>query len=246
MACNHHHAANDFSYLEAFGDYGIIIGMLITGLIGSFTHCVFMCGPIAIALSNTRMIECSDRKMSEFDRIKLALLVPYYLGKASTYTIFALAMYLLKIRLSEVLIFKYIAFPILVFVSIMFILFAFNFSNAFHSIKIPKFLQSRFNKISFNTTYGLKGFFQGMILGLIPCGFVIASITLAVAYSVDLPILITSVFLFGFATVPGLFLASYFGVFITKKLDTKFFKMLYILVMVINSILILRYALKLF
>ena len=71
--------------LSSTGSYvSLLISLLLLALVGSFSHCTFMCGPFVMAqigkMDNTA-------PASEWQRLKNASLLPYHLGRISTYSL---------------------------------------------------------------------------------------------------------------------------------------------------------------
>ena len=67
-------------------DHGnLLLTLLATGFVGSASHCVGMCGPFVMAQTVSRLENTPLRSMNEFSRLQGALLVPYHLGRATTY-----------------------------------------------------------------------------------------------------------------------------------------------------------------
>lgn len=64
---------------------GLLASLLLTGLIGSLTHCSGMCGPFVLSQVAARLESVSVARMSEMHRLTGAALVPYHLGRATTY-----------------------------------------------------------------------------------------------------------------------------------------------------------------
>src|SRR5262249_45358281 len=75
----HHHAAITST------QGGIIGALALAGLVGGFTHCTGMCGPFVLAQLGRQLEAVPERRMSEFHRLTGALLLPYHLGRATTY-----------------------------------------------------------------------------------------------------------------------------------------------------------------
>jgi hypothetical protein len=61
----HHNTIDPFVF-SFLGEYGMIIALIISGLLGGFTHCIGMCGPIAVAISTNRLLGIGNAEMSEF------------------------------------------------------------------------------------------------------------------------------------------------------------------------------------
>ena len=64
---------------------GLLASLFLAGLVGSATHCVGMCGPFVLAQTVARLEERPASDMREIHRLSGAALVPYHLGRATTY-----------------------------------------------------------------------------------------------------------------------------------------------------------------
>lgn len=64
---------------------GLLLSLFIAGLIGSPSHCVGMCGPFVLAQTVARLEAVPASRMHEFHRLAGAALVPYHLGRGTTY-----------------------------------------------------------------------------------------------------------------------------------------------------------------
>ncbi|MBT7291796.1 MAG: sulfite exporter TauE/SafE family protein, partial [Rhodospirillaceae bacterium] len=69
---------------------GIALALFVAGLVGSFSHCAGMCGPFVLAQSTTNSArketaDSSTRPGALFSRLGGAALLPYHLGRATTY-----------------------------------------------------------------------------------------------------------------------------------------------------------------
>lgn len=242
------HCHHDISNSLYSGDVlGLITLVFITGLTGSFTHCIAMCGPLAIAQTSVRMMNLKSAQMSQAQRVKISFLAPYYFGKATTYCVLGSLLYVFSIQFSDSKIFSWIAALILFATAAFYFCsgvlrdFTFLKLTAFKPYK--KFHTYIINKTSHLTyqPYGLKGFILGMILGLIPCGLVYSTLITVTAYAPNLLVLNFALFTFGIATIPGLFMVGYLGNLALQK----HLRIVFSIVMFINCILLVRYALKL-
>lgn len=65
---------------------GVIGSLFVAGLLGGVTHCAGMCGPFVLAQSVARLEATPAVRMSEFGRLADAALIPYQLGRITTYT----------------------------------------------------------------------------------------------------------------------------------------------------------------
>jgi len=234
----------------SYGSIGLLINMFITGLVGSFTHCIGMCGPIAIGQMSMRLMNVPKEKMNQRNKLLCAASIPYYIGKSLSYSLLAISFFSLTSALFQNPIMKFICAILMIIAAIFFITsaFAVNFPMIlkFDNFKVIKFFTNQLMKITKSFTknpFGFRGWILGMLLGLIPCGLVYASIATAVSYSSNFFIAGLSLFLFGLGTIPGLFLISYLGENILI-IWRKFFNVLYFLSMTFNSYLLVVAALN--
>jgi len=65
---------------------GLPAALLLAGLAGSLVHCVGMCGPFVLGQVMASVEQPGERSYGEWHRLTGALLVPYHLGRFTTYT----------------------------------------------------------------------------------------------------------------------------------------------------------------
>ncbi len=240
--CHHDLAAPISTALFGIEGLGVITTLFLTGLVGSFTHCIGMCGPFALAQTSMRLMNISPKKLSQKARFDASALFPYYFGKTITYCILLTIAYFISANFRDTQVYRYLALFFLISAAVLFIKIAIN--KSFNLIKIS-YLEKLFsNKINLTNTRGIKGLLAGMTLGLIPCGLVYGSIVAALSATDNVLISLFAMFAFGIATVPGLYVVSYFGQFILTKYS-KFFNIAFSIIMTLNALFLLGYALKL-
>lgn len=64
---------------------GLFTSLFAAGLLGSMTHCVGMCGPFVAGQVVARLEARPAADMREFHRLTGAALLPYHLGRTTTY-----------------------------------------------------------------------------------------------------------------------------------------------------------------
>jgi sulfite exporter TauE/SafE len=243
----------DLSIITYFlndSNIGLILNIFLTGLLGSFTHCIGMCGPIAVSQMSMRLMHLSKKQMSEKNRLLCAASVPYYLGKSIAYSTLGSLWFLLAEQIRYNYSIKLIGAVLMIFAAILFLanaLPALNlFKQFFNKINFINTFAQKIAKYFFNFTpyhFGLRGWLLGFLLGLIPCGLLYSVITVSVTYSNNATMVALSLFLFGIATIPGLFLISYLGEELLIRWR-KFFDMLYSLNMLFNAYLLFLAAFR--
>lgn len=263
MSCHHHSSgASDNALVQYILDSNIlgidglslILALFIFGIVGSFTHCVGMCGPIALGQMNIRLMHLDNKQLTNWNKLNCALSLPYYLGKAITYGLLALMVKFLSVSLGDNNALRIAAAILLVIGALICLqiatvkLFSIKLFSRFKSTsKILKFLESyvigAVKALSLKP-FGLQGFFMGMILGLIPCGLVMSSIMIVTSYKSSLLIAFLAMFFFGLGTFPALFALSFFGQNIMLKAK-KYLSFIYSVFMFINFVLLLKFAIKL-
>lgn len=263
MACHHHSHQVDNNFIQylletnVFGihEIWVILALFLYGIIGSFTHCIGMCGPIALGQMNMRMMHLKKDQLNNFNKLNCALSLPYYFGKAFTYGILALITKYLANSLSNHIISKHIIGVILIISSLICLKLAVSkfkkFTHISISFKIFKYLKFLENfianlvqKLSLSP-FGFQGFIMGMVLGLIPCGLVISAIMITSSYSNNIFIAFISMFFFGLGTFPALFLVSYFGQHVIIRCKN-YIDIIFSIFMFLNFLLLLNFAIKLF
>lgn len=251
--CHEHQQNSDVINLVKYSelsDFNLLLNLLIIAIIGSFTHCAAMCGPIAGLLSASKMLNITGKKLNNWSRIKASFNFEYIIGKAITYSILAASAFILKEQLKNIYMFRLVAFVILMLTAVSFI------SAALYNFNLPIFKRSKVSemisrcvKILVNRPI-LKKFpraisevIRGMALGLIPCGFLYSSIVLAVTFASNILVASIAMFFFGIATSPALIVASFLGAGLTFAIN-KIMKTFLFVIYLLNAVLLISYALK--
>lgn len=234
-------------YIHIGESSAFIVSIIITGVIGSFTHCIGMCGPIAMIQSSMRMMNIDSNKMRQSAKIKAVFATPYYLGKATTYVFYYIILEVFTSAFSKTPYYGFIISALLILSGCGFALFAisgnYNFPFKFLNSAGQRFFERVKKKITF-TPFGIKGFMMGAVLGFIPCGFVYAIIISISSYFESIALGLITVFLFGISTIPGLFISSYIGnKFINK--NKKKFRLIVRILAIFNAFLLFKFAFEL-
>lgn len=232
-------------------DLPLILSLLSLGFFGGFTHCIGMCGPFVLTQVGNRLQKTPLENFSEFQRLKNLALLPYHLGRITTYAFLGFCCSFLTKNIQEFLGFK-------IFSALFLFLAAVIFLNLFFDSKLQRFWKIRLRfksnflknltsffskKISglFQDPQGLKGYFLGVILGFIPCGLLYAAFLIAGAFANPFLAAIGMIF-FGISTFPSLFLTAFGGDVFSQIPQFKFIAKGVIL---LNVITLFSMALKL-
>ena len=178
--------------------------------IGSFGHCVGMCGGIVIAYSSTKIDTAWDKTRQTLAHIL------YSLGRVTTYIFFgALFGYI-----GSVISFSNIANGILLIITGLFVLsVGLSLSGKVkflkgleHSIQNSSWYHNNFRELLQSEFLG-SFYILGLLNGLLPCGFVyfFAITAASTASAIDGAIVMA---LFGLSTIPAMFSLGFFiGIF---------------------------------
>ncbi len=190
-----------------------IISVVTIAFMGSFGHCIGMCGGIVIAYSTAGIEKDRSRATQAFTHLL------YSLGRVTTYTILGAIFGFL----GGVVVFNNTTNGILWIVAGIAMVIA--GLSLLGKLQVLKLFESSFSSSSWYQTAfknllrseSLQGFYLlGMLNGLLPCGFVyFFAITAASTASPVYGALV--MFIFGLSTIPALFSLGFFvGLF--KKL----------------------------
>ena len=190
----------------------LIFNLIIFGITSSFTHCIGMCGGIAMGQSAMRMMAVN--KPTNLQKILTCISWDYYIGKAITYGILTFIVMEIGNILRGNSIFQIVKVILLSVVICYLVLSSMRVIYKLLGRNIPRI--GLFSKI--NLAFDIKihnkilsRIVIGMFLGLIPCGVVYSAIGMIVS-SVQSPMIaVFMAFLFGLTTFPGLFILSYSG-----------------------------------
>lgn len=75
----------DICRMTAQTQSGALGGLFLTGLVGSLVHCSGMCGPFVLSQIGARLEGVPIAQLTEWRRLSGAALIPYHLGRATTY-----------------------------------------------------------------------------------------------------------------------------------------------------------------
>lgn len=198
---------------------GLIYSLFLAGLFGGATHCSGMCGPFVMA----QIPDTKNEGKPFLNRIVGAALIPYHLGRTTTYVFLALV---LSIMLNLAFLFSpsrsLLAAPLLAMAGVMFAVSAFpKLAIVFpwaSSVRIglPYRWISRLHRyLSIESTI-LKRYALGVLLGFMPCGLVVSAIMASASAQTYLGTFL-AMLAFSFGTFPALFMVGLGGSAIKEK-----------------------------
>lgn len=194
--------------------YGLYGSLFLAGLVGGFSHCMAMCGPFVLAQTQ------QDKQLSRF---KDTALIPYHLGRITTYIALAVLLSsLVNIAFLFLPIRGFIVAPVLMTAGLIFFITAFpKLGQAFPWLVNIKFslpytwLARGFARLSQKQNITAK-YTMGILLGFMPCGLIVSALMAAtIAPSVAQAALAMGAF--GLGTIPALMSVAFGGQYLQQK-----------------------------
>ena len=206
-----------------------VISIITIALLGSFGHCIGMCGGIVVAYSSTKI-------KSEYNKVTQSVAhLLYSFGRVTTYTLLGAIFGFV----GGVVSFSNITSGVMLLITgLMMILVGFSLLG---KVKFLSFLEqtcskSSFYQKNFKALLGSNSLFSfyllGLLNGLLPCGFVyVFAITAASTGSAFWGAVV--MLIFGISTIPALFFLGFFiGLFKQSNLRDTFIRIASILVII--------------
>ncbi len=205
----------------ALVDHGsVMVTLFLGGLLGSLTHCAGMCGPFVLAQVGA---EAPRGQAKGLKRATGALLVPYHLGRMTTYMILGVLAASLSGYLFEAPAQRAVTVGLLCVAAVLFL------AAAFPGLKTrvwPPVLGRALSHLGGVVGRAARPFFEapsvvhryalGVILGFLPCGLLAAAL-MAVA-SIASPLAAAMAMgAFCVGTMPALFLIGSGGQFAVRR-----------------------------
>ncbi len=200
---------------EFSSSYGLPVSLFLAGLVGGFTHCSGMCAPFVFA-------QLGNDKPS-LKRLGSALLLPYHLGRITTYVGLALV---LGTLINLAFIFSpakaLISAPLLTLAGVLFLVSAFPKLNTVFpwvariQISKPFAFLTRFTSKLIQTQRISARYSLGILLGFMPCGLVVSALLAAGTAGTTIGSAL-AMLAFAIGTVPALILVALGGQTIKYK-----------------------------
>lgn len=192
---------------------GVFPGLFLAGLAGGFTHCVAMCGPFVMVQTPVQQ----EAGRSRLQRLRSAALLPYHLGRITTYTLLAVVFGAFLQSFLEASALRGMVSALILFsAAVMFM------ANAVPAIgqifpyltklrlPVPVRWLSAMTRPLAASDRASSRYLLGLMLGFMPCGLVMAAMMAAI--SLPLPLQTAAAMMaFGIGTMPALILTSLGG-----------------------------------
>lgn len=214
----------------ALVDNGLLIGTLFAaGLVGGATHCAGMCAPFVLAQVTAGGCD-PGRPLTEFGRLRGAALLPYHLGRMTTYAILGGAAAALAGKLVAITTFRWLAAVLLLTAAVLFLIQSLHGLGrylrragaglgTFATAGSLAPLLARAARPFLADPDGLRGYALGVVLGFLPCGLLYGALAAAAAAEGPAG---GALAMAGFAagTVPALVGVGFAGHFFARRWST--------------------------
>jgi uncharacterized protein len=157
---------------------GIAAALFATALFGGFAHCAPMCGPFVL-------MQVADAAPSRLRRLGAAALPGYQLGRLTTYVALGAAAGGLGASLAALTTFRWLFAALLAGAALSFVHQALARVGATLSVGSPRALSTGWGTVlarlalRLSPRAGLGGYPLGLVLGLLPCGFLYSALLAA-------------------------------------------------------------------
>jgi sulfite exporter TauE/SafE len=191
---------------------GIVLGLLLAGAAGSTMHCVPMCGGFVLGQVADRIARVPAAHLCEWQRLRNGVLLPYHLGRLTTYAGLGGAAGLAGATLGRLPWFGLLSGALLLLAAVLFLAQGVRrlAPRLARFLPGPERAPAGWNRMLGRMTRRLDrtraggGYLLGVALGFLPCGFLLYA-ALAAAASNSNPMLgIAGMVAFGLGTVPAL------------------------------------------
>lgn len=166
------------------GNQNLMLGLFLTGLVGSVTHCAGMCGPFCLSQVAARLEAIPLSHMTEMRRLAGAALAPYHLGRATTYGVLGALAASFGAILGGAGSFRWPAALMLILAALLLLAMAVpglkTLAGASGETRWSRAV-GRLARPLFARPFGLRGWALGVLLGFIPCGLLYAALAAAAA-----------------------------------------------------------------
>jgi hypothetical protein len=197
---------------------GLVVGLLLAGAAGSVMHCAPMCGGFVLGQVADRMARLPAARLCERQRVGAALLLPYHIGRLTTYAALGALVGLAGAGIARLPAIGFLSAALLLLASALF---------ACHALRrlVPALrhvlpgadrapagwvrLVGRLTDRLGRTGLG-GGYLLGVALGFLPCGFLYAALAAAAA-SASAPGGALAMLAFGLGTIPALVVVGIAG-----------------------------------
>jgi uncharacterized protein len=193
------------------------VALFFAGLAGSVTHCIGMCGPFVLGQVMADAERGPAGRYGEWRRLAGAALVPYHLGRLTTYTALGAVASSVTAIFTSTAVFAWLAGLLLIAAACLMVLQAFGLSMGTYS-PLSAGLARLAGPLS-SSHHPLARYALGVVLGFLPCGLLYGALAAAAGTaSARHGAFVMAAFAAG--TVPALIAVGWGGLIIRRHLQS--------------------------
>ena len=197
-------------------DAALLGALFAAGLVGGVGHCAGMCGPFVLAQAEARLAAVPAARLGEFHRVAGAALLPYHLGRLTTYAGLGGAAALLAGQATELTGLRWLSAALLLAAALFFL--GYGVQRLWPALRRPRRggegpwarRLGAFARPLFARPLGWRGYALGVALGFLPCGLLYGAVAVAAASGHALTGAL-GMAAFALGTVPGLVAVGWLG-----------------------------------
>jgi len=199
----------------------LLSALFVAGLAGGVSHCSSMCGPFVLSQVSTRLSAIDITRFTALTRLRGAALLPYHLGRVTTYTALGATSAWLAGAVVQVDGFRWISSALLLAGAALLLaqlgitLMPRKNNGTGWWARLAVRLSGLASPL-FAVPHGWHGYALGIALGFLPCGLIYGAIPVAAAAGNPL-IGAAGMAAFGAGTFPALFAVGYGGVIAGRR-----------------------------
>lgn len=189
--------------------------LFLAGLVGGAVHCAGMCGPFVLSQVMADAERTADTRYGEWRRLAGAALLPYHLGRLTTYTMLGAVAGAATALFASTPLFGWLSGGLLILAACLMVLQALGMTKG-GGVTVPRFLATLAGTLSSGrraaTRYAL-----GVVLGFLPCGLLYGALAAAAgtASAVEGATVMAA---FGLGTAPMLVAVGWGGLIVRRRL----------------------------
>ena len=221
----------------ATGPWGLAGALFVAGLAGGFTHCGVMCGPFVLA--QVAAAAPGRTRYGELARLQGAALLPYHLGRATTYAGLGGAAAAAVALFGSAPGFAWLGAALLALAAMLLLLQGLGLLSSGGDLRLGGFLARAARGVSQADTWP-KQYALGVALGFLPCGLLYAALSAAGgAPSIAAGALAMASFAAG--TVPALVLVGWGGALLGRRYRERL-RLVANVLLALNAAMLLAFA----
>jgi len=170
----------------AFDHPGVIVSLFIAGVAGSVSHCAGMCGPFVLTQVAARLERVPVDSFGAWARLRGGALVPYHLGRLTTYSLMGAAAGGLTGEFMRAAEFRWLSSAFLLLAAALFLA-QIGADVLPRPAGLARFAGQAVSLVSrpigglFADPRGWRGYGLGLALGFLPCGLLYSALAASAA-----------------------------------------------------------------